>query len=126
MGLNEAAGYAAVAVTALATGYIADRAGLRPEPFFLGLSYAGLGLALSTLFVRETRGHAAREAEVGSGNWATGAGALSTREVFLLTSFRERALSACSQAGMVNYLNDGIALGYFPWFLDRYGNSILW
>ena len=55
MGLNEAAGYGAVALTALATGFIAQRAGLRPEPFFLGIAYAGLGLALSTLFVRETR-----------------------------------------------------------------------
>src|SRR5205807_6117255 len=62
MGLNEAAGYGAVAATALATGFIAARAGLRPEPFFLGLAYAGLGLGLSTLFVRETRGHARQEA----------------------------------------------------------------
>src|SRR5437879_5582422 len=62
MGLNEAAGYGAVAVTALSTGLIAARAGLRPEPFFLGLAYAGLGLGLSVLFVRETRGHARHEA----------------------------------------------------------------
>src|SRR5690349_734374 len=62
MGLNEAAGYGALALTALATGFIAEHAGLRPEPFFLGLAYAGLGLALSTLFVRETRGHADHEA----------------------------------------------------------------
>src|SRR5205085_9389891 len=62
MGLNEAAGYGAVAVTALATGYIAQHAGLRPEPFYLGLVFAGLGLGLSTVFVRETRGHARREA----------------------------------------------------------------
>jgi len=124
MGLNEAAGYAAVAMTALATGYVADRTGLRPEPFFLGLAYAGLGLALSTVFVRETRGHAAREAEAGSANWATGAGSLSPREVFLLTSFRERALSACSQAGLVNNLNDGIAWGLFPLFFARAGISI--
>ena len=47
MGLNEAAGYGAVAITALATGYIAEHAGLRPEPFFLGLAFAGLGLGLS-------------------------------------------------------------------------------
>ena len=47
MGLNEAAGYGAVAVTALATGYIAEHAGLRPEPFYLGLVFAGLGLGLS-------------------------------------------------------------------------------
>ena len=62
MGLNEAAGYCAVAVTALATGYIAARYGLRPEPFFLGVAYAALGLGLSTLVVRETRGHARLEA----------------------------------------------------------------
>src|SRR5207247_8423634 len=52
MGLNEAAGYGAVAFTALATGAIAAHAGLRPEPFYLGVAYAGLGLGLSTLFVR--------------------------------------------------------------------------
>ena len=62
MGLNEAAGYGAVAVTALATGFIAADYGLRPEPFFLGIAYAGLGLGLSALFVRETRGHAHHEA----------------------------------------------------------------
>ena len=51
MGLNEAAGYGAVAITALATGFIAARAGLRPDPFFLGMAFAGLGLGLSSLFV---------------------------------------------------------------------------
>ena len=62
MGFNEAAGYGAVALTALATGFIAANHGLRPAPFFLGLAYAGLGLGLSTLFVRETHGHAKHEA----------------------------------------------------------------
>src|SRR5260221_5230037 len=62
MGINEAAGYGALSLTALATGYIAQHAGLRPEPFFLGLVFAGLGLGLSTLFVRETRAHADHEA----------------------------------------------------------------
>ncbi len=62
MGLNEAAGYVAVAVTALATGYIAARHGLRPEPFYLGIAYAAFGLGLSTLEVRETRDHARLEA----------------------------------------------------------------
>ena len=64
MGLNEAAGYLAVAVTAYLTGLIAARAGLRPEPFYLGLAYAGLGLGLSALLVRETQGHAQLEAEL--------------------------------------------------------------
>lgn len=124
MGLNEAAGYGAVAITALATGYIAARAGLRPEPFFLGLAYAGLGLGLSVAFVRETRGHAAREAETGGSGWAAGDRTLSTREVLILTSFRERALSSCSQAGLVNNMNDGMAWGLFPLFFSRAGLSI--
>lgn len=61
MGLNEAAGYGAVAFTAWATGWIAEVAGLRPAPFFLGLAFAGLGLGLSTIAVRETRSHARLE-----------------------------------------------------------------
>ena len=120
MGLNEAAGYGAVAVTALATGFIAEHAGLRPEPFFLGIAYAGLGLTLSTLFVRETRGHAQHEESSHDPTLA----ALSTREVFMLTSFRERALSACSQAGLVNNLNDGLAWGIFPIYFARAGLSV--
>src|SRR5918911_1310513 len=64
MGLNEAAGYGAVALAALVTGIIAEEAGLRPEPFFLGIAFAGLGLTLSCLFVRETRGHARYEASL--------------------------------------------------------------
>src|SRR5258708_39525470 len=83
MGLNEAAGYGAVAVTALATGVIAAQSGLRPAPFFLGIAYAGLGLGVSTLFVRETRGHARVEAEERAGSGAS-AGAMSMQEVFLL------------------------------------------
>ena len=124
MGLNEAAGYGAVAATALATGFIAAHAGLRPEPFFLGVAYAGLGLGLSVLFVKETHGHARHEA---AGHVAASADlheALSTREVFVLTSFKEKALSAASQAGMVNNLNDGLAWGLFPLFFARAGLSV--
>jgi MFS family permease len=118
MGLNEAAGYGAVAITALATGLIAARYGLRPEPFFLGVAYAALGLGLSSIFVRETRDYARKEARdhVGASHLH---GALSTRQVFFLTSFKERALSSCSQAGMVNNLNDGLAWGIFPLFFAQ-------
>jgi MFS family permease len=122
MGLNEAAGYGAVAVTALATGYIAEHWGLRPEPFFLGLAYAALGLGLSTLAVRETHAHAHHEAKnhVASSDLHD---SLTTREVFLLTSFRERALSSVSQAGLVNNLNDGLAWGLFPLLFAAQGLS---
>jgi MFS family permease len=124
MGLNEASGYAAVALTAMATGFIAQRAGLRPGPFFLGIAYAGLGLGLSALFVRETRGHATREAEEHVSSAERAGRSISMREVFVRTSFRERALSACSQAGLVNNLNDGVAWGLFPLFFSRAGLSV--
>jgi len=124
MGFNEAAGYLAVAITALLTGYIAERVGLRPEPFFLGIAYAGLGLGLSLLFVRETREFARLE----SVSWdpsASGVSAtLSMRDVFMLTSFRDRALSSCSQAGMVNNLNDGLAWGVFPIYFATQGLGV--
>ena len=114
MGLNEAAGYGAVAVTALATGYIAQHAGLRPEPFYLGLVFAGLGLGLSVVFVRETRGYADYEAATHVARHDGDNDPISTGDVFRLTSFREKALSSCSQAGLVNNLNDGLAWGLFP------------
>ena len=119
MGFNEAAGYGAVAVTALATGYIADNAGLRPEPFYLGIAFAALGLGLSTLFVRETRGYAEQEArEHGQQE------ALATSEVFRRTSFSDKAMSSCSQAGMVNNLNDGLAWGLLPIFFADAGLTV--
>jgi MFS family permease len=128
MGLNEAAGYGAVAVTALATGYLAATYGLRPEPFYLGLAYAALGLGLSTLAVRETRGHARLEAGAHAAR-ADGRhdhlhAGLTDRQVFTQTSFREPALSAASQAGLVNNLNDGLAWGLFPVLFAGAGLSV--
>jgi MFS family permease len=121
MGLNEAAGYCAVALAALATGFIAARDGLRPAPFFLGMAVAGLGLGLSALFVRETRGYARFEAATRTGAAAGAQAGLSTGQVFWLTSIKEKALSAASQAGLVNNLNDGLAWGIFPLFFARAG-----
>src|SRR5204863_1757145 len=93
------------------------------EPFFLGLAYAALGLGLSTLVVRETRDHARHEARLHTNADNPDAG-LDTRQVFLLTSFREKALSAASQAGLVNNLNDGLAWGIFPILFTRHGLSV--
>jgi hypothetical protein len=106
MGLNEAAGYLAVAVTAYLTGLIAARAGLRPEPFYLGRAYAGLGLGLSVLLVRETRGHARLEAQLADPDRPAGQNGaaarhpaaarpdqLSTVQVVAATSWREPSLS---------------------------------
>lgn len=108
LGFNESAGYLAVAATALLTGHIAAQAGLRPEPFLVGVAYAALGLGLSTFAVKETRGHAHAEAQAHAQVDERTDG-----QVFAATSFREPALSAASQAGLVNNLNDGLAWGLF-------------
>ena len=123
MGLNEAAGYGAVALSALVTGVIAAHSGLRPQPFFLGIVVAGLGLGLSSLFVRETIHHARHEAagHVGAAHLH---GGLSTGAVFRLTSVTDRSLSSVSQAGLVNNLNDGLAWGIFPLYFAAAGLSI--
>jgi len=122
MGLNEFAGYVALAAAALATGYLATRYGLRPAPFYLGVVFASVGLGLSALFVRETRGHARSEATAHRG--ASAAASLSQREVFVRTSFRDRELSSVSQAGLVNNLNDGMAWGLFPLLFATAGMSL--
>lgn len=121
MGLNEAAGYGAVAATALATGWIAQEWGLRPEPFFLGIAYVALGLGLSVLAVRETHGHVAHEA---AHHESAAAESLTTRQVVHRTSLGDRSLSSCSQAGLVNNLNDGLAWGLFPIFFASAGLSV--
>lgn len=112
MGLNEAAGYGAVAVTAALAGYLASRYGLRPAPFLLGLSYALIGLGLSAVFVRETRGHA--ELEAGRHPVPHHDPVPSNRQIFVRASLTEPALSSASQAGLVNNMNFGLSWGLFP------------
>jgi MFS family permease len=123
MGFNEAAGYGALAVTAMATGAIAAHAGLRPEPFFLGAAYAALGLGLSVLGVRETRDHARAEASRHEVQDSAETG-LSTAQIARRTSFTDRALSTASHAGMVNNLNDALAWGIFPLLFAAHGLSV--
>jgi len=123
MGLNEAAGYGAVAVTALGTGYLAAAYGLRPAPFLLGAACIALGLALSAA-VKETRGHARHEAAAHVATADHLGEHLTTRQVAWLTSFSEPALSAACQAGMVNNLNDGVAWGLFPILYARHGLTV--
>jgi MFS family permease len=116
MGLNEFAGYFAVAGSALATGFVAAHYGLRPQPFYLGVGFVVIGFLLSLLFVKETQHHVAAESKLH--------GALlpesvpTQREVFWQTSLFDNNLSSVSQAGLVNNLNDGMAWGLFPLFFS--------
>lgn len=119
VGLNEFAGYFAVGATAFFTGYLASRYGLRPVPIYLGVGYAVLGTLLSILVVRDTREQVRIEA-----GGTKAASSLSFREVFTLTSFRDRNLFAASQAGLVNNLNDGMSWGIFPLFFTSLGLGV--
>lgn len=127
MGLNEFAGYIAVALMALLTGYLAVTNGLRPVPFLPGLAIALFGLMLSVVFVRETKPFAQREAQISNLQSASTlepisrAKSPSFREIFLLTSWKDRALFAASQAGLVNNLNDGMVWGLVPLYLAAVG-----
>jgi MFS family permease len=108
MGLNECAGYVALAVSAYATAWIASRSGLRPEPFYLGVAFVVFGLCLS-MFVHETREHSALE----SRRYRPVRNRQSS-DVFWRTTVSDRNLSSVTQAGFVNNLNDGMAWGLFP------------
>jgi MFS family permease len=125
MGINESAGYVAVSLSALLTGYLAATYGLRPAPFLPGIAFALFGLVLSAFFVRETRGHAHLEG-LAQGVPPVGIAASkpSFGEIFLLTSWKDRALFSASQAGLVNNLNDGMVWGLLPIFFFGKGLPI--
>jgi MFS family permease len=121
MGLNEFAGYLAVAASALATGWLAARYGLRPEPFYLGIAFVAVGLALSALVVRETTDHVAIESKL---ERAAPDERMTRREIFRRTTLSDRNLSSVCQAGLVNNLNDGMAWGLFPVVFATAGMSL--
>jgi MFS family permease len=138
MGINEAAGYGAVSLAAIAAGYLAATYALRPQPFLLGVVFALAGLLLSIFFVRETQGYARHEAALlarQSGHASESVQqvtdqttqrptAPSFKEIFLLTSWKNRTLFSVSQAGLVNNLNDGLAWGLLPLFFAAAGLGI--
>jgi MFS family permease len=124
--LNEFAGYVAVALAALGTGFLAEAYGLRPEPFYLGIAVAAVGTALSVLCVRETREHAIDEAAaLARDHLELDQGARpSLPDVFAYATWKHPALSSASQAGLVNNLNDGLAWGLLPLFFAAGGCTV--
>ena len=106
MGINEFAGYFAVGVVALITGFIAQKYGITPYPFYLGIAISVIGLLLSFFFVKDTRIFVSKEQE------STKTEELSN--VFLETTFKDKTLSSVTQAGLVNNLNDGMIWGLLP------------
>ncbi|MFF0867075.1 MFS transporter [Nonomuraea sp. NPDC003560] len=116
-GLNEAAGYTAVGATALLTGYLATRHGLRPVPELVGVVFVAAGLALA-LAVRDTAAHVALELDR---HPRPAGGDIGPAAAFARTSWRDRSLRGVSQAGLVNNLNDGLTWGVFPLLFTEHG-----
>jgi MFS family permease len=121
LGLNEFSGYLAVGITSWATGYIAAGWGLRPQPFYLGIAVAVLGLILSVVFARETRAHARLEA---AGRATSSPTSPSLAGIFRATSIGSASLFAVCQAGLVNNLNDGMSWGIYPLFFAGFGLAV--
>ncbi|MGA0941934.1 MAG: MFS transporter [Flavobacteriaceae bacterium] len=116
MGINESAGYVAVGLTALFTGLIAARYGLRPYPFYLGIGFSILGLVSSWLLVKDTAAHVVSE-QITSSLKPMG-------NVFASTTWKHPNLGSITQAGLTNNLNDGMIWGILPLLLASKGFSI--
>lgn len=116
MGLNEFAGYLAVAVVAFLTGWIAGQYGLRPYPFYIGIVLSFAGLLSSWLLIKDTRHHVAKEAAVNN--------IPNLKNIFWDTTLLDRNLGSVTQAGLINNLNDGMVWGIFPILLAQKNFSI--
>jgi MFS family permease len=122
LGLNEAAGYGGVAIAAVVSGWLASDLAARDVLVAGGAAIAVLALTASVLFVRDTAPHVALEqARHAAGGDATAPG---LREAFPRATWREPALRSCSQAGLVNNLNDALAWGLVPLLLAAHGASV--
>lgn len=106
MGINESAGYLAVAIFAFLSGYLANQFGLRPYPFYLGIVLVILGLLGSYFFIQDTRKHVIQEEQRSR--------IPRLNNIFLETTWKNRNLGSVTQAGLINNLNDGMVWGILP------------
>ena len=116
MGLNEFAGYIAVALIAFLTGWIASEYGIRPYPFYIGIVLVFLGLFGSIFFIKDTKYHVAKETISNT--------IPRLKNIFWDTTWKNKNLGSVTQAGLINNLNDGMAWGIFPILLATKGFSI--
>jgi MFS family permease len=116
MGLNEFAGYMALAAVAFLTGWVASEYGLRPYPFYIGIALSLLGFFASSMFVKDTKYHIAAE--------TTTSKVPKLSNIFWETTWKNKNLGSVTQAGLINNLNDGMAWGLLPILLASKGFSI--
>jgi MFS family permease len=120
LGLNEAAGYGGVAIAAAATGWLGGGDAARDVLVVAAAAIAVIALTVSVLFVRDTAGHVALEQSAHDRTET----APPLRAAFPDATWRRPALRACSQAGLVNNLNDALAWGLIPLYLAANGASV--
>lgn len=106
MGLNEFAGYFAVGLVAFFSGYVANKYGITPYPFYIGIGISIIGFLVTLFFVKDTRLHTQKESVTDNTKQLD--------NVFMETTFRNKTLSSITQAGLVNNLNDGMIWGLLP------------
>jgi MFS family permease len=116
MGLNEFAGYGALALVAFFTGWVASEYGLRPYPFYIGVALSLMGFFGSWLLIKDTRHHVAAE--------TTTSNIPKLKNIFWQTTWKNKNLGSVTQAGIINNLNDGMAWGLFPILLATKGFTI--
>jgi MFS family permease len=116
MGLNEFAGYIAVALVAFLTAYVASQYGTRPFPFYIGIVLVVLGLLFSVFLIKDTRHHVSLE--------KLSSKVPRLKNVFWQTTWKHKTLGSVTQAGLVNNLNDGMVWGIFPILLAQQHFSI--
>jgi MFS family permease len=121
LGLNEAAGYLGVAAAALATGVLAASYAPRTIVWVGAVLIATAGFLISIFAVRDTGAHVAHEQLAHGDPTARQRG---LREAFAQASWRDPVLRACSQAGLINNLNDALAWGLAPLYLAAHGASL--
>ncbi|HSI67046.1 MAG TPA: MFS transporter [Planococcus sp. (in: firmicutes)] len=122
VGLNEFAGYSGVAILAAVSGYVAASYSLRPEPFYIGIGIVIIGILL-TLIVKDTDQHLKVQIDnVADNNKAKET--LSSKEIFKLTTWKDKNLSAISFSGLSTNLKDGMAWGLFPIYFMTVGLSV--
>lgn len=126
LGVNEFAGYLGVSLATVASGYVAAEFGLRPQPFYLGIAFVAIAITL-TLFVRDTRSFQlaeAKRAKEAANSSAAQSRKVSLGEAFRLTTWKDKALSSASLAGLITNGKDGMAWGLFPLFFKAAGLSV--
>jgi MFS family permease len=106
MGLNEFAGYFSVGVVAFLSGFVANRYGITPYTFYIGIFISVVGLLLTVFFIKDTRSFVKKESTLNK--------VKALDNIFVDTTFKNKTLSSVTQAGLINNLNDGMIWGLLP------------